>query len=144
MSVGLWLLELDTEHPAGPITVGTERKIWFLHSLDHQKMQFPKPEKYSIISKSTTFAHFRNPYVNLLNFVSFLHKFQQLIKNSNTNKKENNRILVKTRKITCLLTVNTYLHLLPWADCAIVKLSQKKKEFQYQDVFYIKTQLFRP
>ena len=89
-------------------------------------------------------AHFGNLYVNLVNSVSFLHKFQQLIRNSNTNKKENNRILVKTRKITCLLTVNTYLHLLPWADCAIVKLSQKKKEFQYQDVFYIKTQLFRP
>ena len=28
-----------------------------------------------------------------------------------------------------------YLHQLPWIDCAVVKLSQKKKQFQYQDVF---------
>ena len=38
---------VDTEHPADPITVGTERKIWFLHPLDHQKMQFQKPGKYN-------------------------------------------------------------------------------------------------
>ena len=41
-------LELDTEYPAGPITVGLERKIWILHTLYHQKIQFPKPGKYSI------------------------------------------------------------------------------------------------
>ena len=57
MSVGLWLLELNTEFPVDPITVGTEKKNWFLHPLDHKKMQFPKPGKYSIINTSTTFAH---------------------------------------------------------------------------------------
>ena len=125
-------LEPDTEYPAGPITVGTERKIWFLQTLDYQKMQFPKPGTYSIINKSTTFPHFCCPSVNLLNFASFLHKSQQLLVF------KNNRILVETRKITCLLTVNKYLHQLPWVDCAIVEPSQKKKEFQYQVVVYIK------
>ena len=46
--------------------------------------------------------------------------------------------MVNTRKIKFHLTVNKYLHKLPWVDCAIVKLSQKKKLFQYHDVFYIK------
>ena len=53
-------------------------------------------------------------------------------------RKKKNRILLKTRKITCLLTGNKYLHQLPWVDCANVEPSQKQKEFQYQDVFYIK------
>ena len=39
-------------------------------------------------------------------------------------------ILVKTGKITCLLTVNKDLHQLPWVDCTIVeKEKKKKKEF---------------
>ena len=37
-------LEPDTEYPADNKTVETDRKIWFLHPLDHWKMQFPKPE----------------------------------------------------------------------------------------------------
>ena len=69
-------------------------------------MQFPKPEKYSIINKSTTFAHFCYPYVNLQDFASFLHKSQLLL----LKKK---KILVKTRKITWLPTANKYLHQLP-------------------------------
>ena len=67
-------LELDTVYPADPITFQTERKNWFLHHLDHQKRQFPNPGKYYIVNKSTTFEHFCYPYVNLLNFGSFLHK----------------------------------------------------------------------
>ena len=43
-------LEVDTEYPAGSITVGAEREIWFLHTLYHQKMQSPKPGIYSIIN----------------------------------------------------------------------------------------------
>ena len=97
-------------------------------------MQFPKTGKYSVINKYTTFAHFCYPYVNLLNFVSFLHKPQQLIK-----KKPG--ILVKTKN-TCLFTVNKYLLLLPSVDCAIVKLSQNRKQFQYQDVFYVNLSCF--
>ena len=54
-------------------------------------MQLPKPEKYSIINKSTTFAHFCYPYVNLQDFASFLHKSQLLLlkkkKNSGKNQK---------------------------------------------------------
>ena len=127
-------LELDTEYPAGPIAVGTERKIWFIHPLGHRQMPFPKPGKCSVINKSTTFAPFCFPQVNLLNFAWFLHKFQQLF----FFFFRKTGILVNTEKITCLLTVNKYLHQLPWDDCAIVELSQKKKEFQYQYVFYIK------
>ena len=66
------------ESPAGPITVGTERKIWFLHPQDQWKMQIQEL-KYSIINKSTTFAPFCNPHINLLTFALFLHKSQQLI-----------------------------------------------------------------
>ena len=43
-------MELDTEYLACPMAVGAEKKIWFLHTLHHQKMQFPKPGKYSIIN----------------------------------------------------------------------------------------------
>ena len=42
-------------------------------------MEFTKPGKYLIINKSTTFAHFCYPYVNLLDLVSFLHKSKQLL-----------------------------------------------------------------
>ena len=125
-------LELDTEYPAGLITVGAERKSWFLHTLYYQKMQFPKPGKYSLIN---LFARFCYLYVNLLKFGSFLHNSQQLFLQK---KEKKNRILFKTRKITCLLKGNKYLHQLPWVDCANVEPSQKQKEFQYQDVFYIK------
>ena len=48
----------------------------------------------------------------------------------------------QNKKNTCLPTVNKYLHLLPWVDCTIVELSLKKKEFRYQDVFYIKLSCF--
>ena len=88
-------LELDTEYPSDPITFGTERKIWFLHPLDHRKVQFPKPGKYYIINKSTTFTPFCYPYVKLLNFVSFLQKSQQLFffqKNQNSGKNQKNHI----------------------------------------------------
>ena len=98
--------------------------------LDHQKLRFPKPGKYFIINKSTTFAPFCYPYVKLLSFVSSLNKCQKLF--FFLRKTE---ILVKTGKITCLLTVYKYLHQLPWADCAI---AEKKKEFQYI-LLYINT-----
>ena len=126
-------LEVDTEYPAGPITVGMERKIWFLHPLVHQKMQFLKPGKYSIINKSTTIVPFCHLYVSLLNWSSFLHKYQ---------KKKKTEFWWKNGKITCLLTVYKYLHQLPWVNCRIVELSQKKKEIQYQDVFYINLSFF--
>ena len=108
-----------------------ESKIQFLHPLDDQKMQFSKPGKDSIITKSTTFAPFCYPYVNLLNFVSFHHKSQQLFFIRKT------KILLKIENARCVLTVNKYLHQLPWADCAVVELSQKKKEFQYQMYFML-------
>ena len=117
-------LELVTEYPSDPITFGTERKIWFLHPLDHWRVQFPKPGKYYIINKSNTFTPFCYTYVKLLKFVSFLQKSQQLFFSRKT------RILVKTRKIIYLLTVNKYLYQF-LVDCTIVELSQKKKEFQY-------------
>ena len=81
-------MELDIEYLADPITVGTERKIWFQQLLDYQKLQFLKPGKYSIINKSTPFAHSYCPY-----FASFLHKSQQWLFLKKTNK-----IVVKTRK----------------------------------------------
>ena len=140
MSTSLWLLELD-KRSCRPHHSWNRKKIWFLHPLYHQKMQFPKPGKHSIIYKSTTFAHFCYPYVNLLNFVLFLHKSQQ---STFFKKTPQNSSKQKTKKITCLLTFNKYLDLLPWVDCEIVKLSPKKKKFQYQDVFYSKPWLFRP
>ena len=124
-------LELGIEYHAGSITVGAERRNCFLHKLNYQKMPFSKPGKYSIIN---LFGQFFYLYVKLLNFESFLHNSQQLFFQEK-KKKQNS---VKTRKITCLLTCNKYLHQLPWVDCANVELFQKKKEFQYQDVFYIK------
>ena len=130
----------DAGYPAGPIIVGKEGKIWFLHLLHHQKIQISKPGNYSIVDKSTSFVHFCYPYVKHLNFASFLHKYQQLF----FFKKKKKRILVKTRKTTCLFTVNKYLHQLPWVDCATVELSQTKNEFQNQDVFQIKPWQLRP
>ena len=100
-------MELDAEYPAGPIIVRMESKIQFLHPLDDQKMQFSKPGKDSIITKSTTFAPFCYPYVNLLNFVSFHHKSQQLFFIRKT------KILLKIENARCVLTVNKYLHQLP-------------------------------
>ena len=121
-------LELDTEYPAGPITVGVERKIWILHTLYHQKIQFPKPGKYSI---TNLYLHVSAIFM----WTSWILKHFYTILNNFFLE----TILLKTRKITCLLTVNEYLHQFPWVDCANVELSQKKKEFQYQNVFYIKT-----
>ena len=134
-------LELDREYPAGSITVGTERKIGYLHPLDHQKMQFPMPEKHSIIYQSTTFAYVYYPYVNLLNFASFLHKSQQFFFQKKI------KILVKNRKIRCLLTVTKYLLCIYFNKYAPITLSwlwncrtsSKKKEFHYQNVFHLKS-----
>ena len=57
-------------------------------------MQFPMPGKHSIINKSTTFAYVYYPYVNLLNFASFLHKSQQFFfqKKKNSGKKQKNHM----------------------------------------------------
>ena len=90
----------------GSITLETERKFWFLHPLDHRKMQLLKPGKYSVMNKSTAFAPFYYLYVKPLNFASFLHKSQQLYFFRKTG------IQVETG-ITCLLTINKYLHQLP-------------------------------
>ena len=123
-------MELDTEFLAGVIAVGTERKLWFLHPLYHQKVQFHKPGKYSIINKSTTFAHICNSYVNLLNFVSFLHKSQQLIFFSK-----------KKKKITCLLTVNICTYYLE----LIVRLQnylQRKRNFNIRMYFILNLSCF--
>ena len=89
-----------------------------------------------MVNKSTAFAYFCYPYVNILNFALFLHKSQPLFF-SKKLKKKIDRILLKTSKITFLLTVNKYFNQSPRVDCAIVE--QKKKEFQYQDVFYVIT-----
>ena len=118
-------LELDKAYPAGPIIrVGTERSIWFLRPLNHQKMQFPKTGKYPTINKSTTFPHFWYPYVNFLKFALFPKKRQKTKQKENSGKNHKNH-----------MPAYQYLHQLPWIDCAVVKLSQKKKQFQYQDVF---------
>ena len=131
-------MELHSESPASPIPAGIERKFQFLYTLDHRKILFSNPAKYSIINTFARFTPFCYSYSNPLGFVSFLHKSQQSFFFRKTG------ILVKTRNITCLLTANKCLHQLLWVDCAIVELSQKKKEVQYQDVFYIKPWLFRP
>ena len=127
-------LEIHTRYPAGTITVETQKKILFLHPLDHQKMNIQTPEKYSIMNKSTTFAHSRYPFVNLLNFASFLRNSQQL---SILNKSKQTN-----RKIRCLITVNKYLRKLPWVDCAFVELSQKKKEFHIRMYFILNLTCF--
>ena len=78
MSVGLWLLELNTEFPVDPITVGTEKK----------KLVSPPPRSQeNAISKARKIFYNKYiyhvctscyPYFILLNFVSFLHKSQQI------------------------------------------------------------------
>ena len=116
-----------------------KEKLVSTPSLDHQKMQFPKPGKYSIINKSATFAHFSYPYVNLLYFASFLLKSQQLFFLFFSKK---SRILVKTRKITCLLTFNKYVHQLPWVDCAIVEHLKRKRNFNISIYFILNLSFF--
>ena len=48
--------EHDIESPADPTIDGAEEKTLFLQPLGCWKMHYPKPEKYSIINKSTTFS----------------------------------------------------------------------------------------
>lgn len=69
---------------------------------DHKKMQFLKPGKYSTINKSTTFAYYCYPYVNLLlNFASFLERSKESFfflflsffqKEKNSGKKQKNHM----------------------------------------------------
>ena len=134
MSTSLWLLELD-KRSCRPHHSWNRKKNLVSTPPISPENAIPKAREHSIIYKSTTFAHFCYLYVNLLNFVSFLHKSQQ---STFFQKKQQNSSKQKTKKITYLLTFNKYLDLLPWVDCEIVKLSPKKKKFQYQDVFYIK------
>ena len=56
---------------------GRNEKLCFLHTLGHWKMHFPKPGKYSIIDKSTTFSTSCHPYLKSKTFTSFLDEFQQ-------------------------------------------------------------------
>ena len=69
--------ELDIESPADSTIVGAEEKTLFLHPLGCWKMHFPKPEKYSIINKFTTFGTFCHPYLKPQTFESFLLEFQK-------------------------------------------------------------------
>ena len=59
--------ELDIESSANPITVGMKRKTWFLHPLDHWKMEFHRPGKYSInkptVKPAQTTTSIRRPLV---------------------------------------------------------------------------------
>ena len=125
-------LELDTEYPADPITVWARRKISFLHPLDHQKMQFPKPEKYSTINKSTTFCTFLLSLCQPHKFCIISTQISTIIFLS--KKKKKSRV--------CLQLINictNYLKLIvQFLNCAVVELSQKRTEFQYQDVLHIK------
>ena len=91
-----------------------------------------------IFYNKSVFARFCYLYVNLLNFELFLHNSQIFFFQKKKRKEKKNRILLKTRKITCLFIANKYLHQLPWVDCANVEPSQKKKIILYQDVSYIK------
>ena len=82
-----------------------------------------------IFYNKSVFARFCYLYVNLLNFELFLHNSQIFFFQKKKRKEKKNRILLKTRKITCLFIANKYLHQLPWVDCANVEPSQKKKKF---------------
>ena len=101
--------------------------------LDHQKLRFPKPGKYFIINKSTTFAPFCYPYVKLLSFVSSLNKCQKLF--FFLRKTE---ILVKLEKSHAFLqfisTCTNYLEL-------IVQLLKRKRNFNiyYYILIHINT-----
>ena len=81
----------------------TERKIGFLHPLHHWKMQFPKPRKYYIINKYTTFTPFYYPYI----ISEVLHHFYSNLNNYFFFWK--NRILVKSIKSHALKNPATCL-----------------------------------
>ena len=115
-------LEFDTVFSAGSITVGAERKIWFLHPLDHWKMLFPKSGKYFAINKS----------YQIYNFLLFLYQPSNpciTFTNPNTDffSQKKTIIDIKSRKITCLYQE------MPYSDYPIlgVETIKARKRFQY-------------
>ena len=98
--------EIDIKSPVGSTVVGVWKKFWFFHPQDCWKMHLSKQGKYPIVNKSTTFAFFCYPYLKPLHI--FLQETQQwkvpkfLFLFLFFPRKI--RILVKTRKITYLLT----------------------------------------
>ena len=88
---------------AGSITVGAERKIWFLHPMDHWKMLFPKSGKYFAINKSYQIYNFLlflyQPSIPCITFTNPNTDFFSQKKNNNWYKIEKNHMPVPRNAI---------------------------------------------